>query len=370
MIDYIYIDNYKCFVNFEIQLGSLHLVAGLNGSGKTTVFDTIDLIRKFIVDGESCEALFPTDSLTAWDQRSDQTFEIGLTRNGESYRYQVRLQHDRRLGKCRIQSERLTLNQRPLYEFDGKDAHLYRDDFSAGPVVAYGSSRSFIASIPEREDNQHLTWFRRRIESVYVFSPDPLRMESVGDRELARPDRPLHQFVSWLRHLSQESVDTLSRLRDSLSEDVIQGLSNMRLERLSETTRGLKFDFDFSDGATQHSFSLPFNQLSDGQKSLVALFTIVHAMIRPEVTICIDEPDNYVAIRELQPWLTLVRDRVQDTEAQCLLISHHPEIINYLAAHHGIHLDRDSHGPVRAKPFEWDSDELISPAELMARGWE
>ena len=59
------------------------------------------------------------------------------------------------------------------------------------------------------------------------------------------------------------------------------------------------------------------------------------------------------------------------TASQCFLISHHPELINYLAASQGVHFFRDSLGPVRTKPFQTakDDDGLL-PAEVVARGWE
>jgi hypothetical protein len=52
------------------------------------------------------------------------------------------------------------------------------------------------------------------------------------------------------------------------------------------------------------------------------------------------------------------------------LISHHPELINYLASSQGVRLFRDNLGPVRSKPFETAEDDGLLPAEIVARGWE
>jgi len=367
MINQIHIDNFKCFVNFDCQPQPMQLMLGDNGSGKTAVFDVLDTLRNFVCVGAESAKAFPSDTLTDWDTRSDQTFELGVEGNGGQYHYRLVVDHDRKGKRNRIKSERLDYDGRPLYEFDGNDAHLYRDNFSPGPTFPFDWSRSAIPTIPERNDNQRLTWFRRRLERLYVFSPDPLRMQARSEGELAQPDRPLHQIVSWLRHLSQESVDTMSRLRNCLRDEVIEGLDNMKLEKVSETTRVLRFVFAFSGTGP---FDLAFDQLSEGQRSLVALFAILHAAIVKDTTVCIDEPDNYVALRELQPWLTALRDRVEDEHGQCLLISHHPELINYLAANHGLRFYRDESGPARAKPFEWNEEDVISAAELVARGWE
>ncbi|HVC98968.1 MAG TPA: AAA family ATPase [Pirellulales bacterium] len=370
MINRVYIDNFKCFVNFECRPQSLQLLLGDNGTGKTTLFDVLETLRDFVCTGTELMTAFPSNTLTAWDNRAEQRFELGMAGNGGEYVYRLVVEHDRAGPRNRIKAERLEFDGQPLYEFDGHEAHLYRDDFSPGPVFPFDWSRSAIPTIPERGDNQSLSWFRRQLRKVYVFSPDPLRMLTRSEAELDKPDRELHDLVSWLRHLSQESVDTVSRLRDVLRDEVIEGLDNMKLEKVSEATRALKFEFKFASKGNGRAFSLLFDQLSTGQRNLVALFAILHAAVEKDATVCIDEPDNYVALRELQPWLTLVRDRVEDEDGQCLLISHHPELINYLAAQHGLRFFREEMGPTRAQPFDGKTDELIAPAEIVARGWD
>jgi ABC-type molybdenum transport system ATPase subunit/photorepair protein PhrA len=370
MINRVFIDNYKCCVNFECLPQPLQLLIGDNGTGKTTLFDVLETLRDFVCLGTDSATAFPTSSLTAWDTRPDQTFELDVRGNGGIYTYGVVIEHDRAGLRNRIKSEGLKFDGKPLYEFDGNDAHLYRDDFSEGPVFPFDWSRSALSTIPERQDNQKLTWFRMRLGRVYVFAPDPLRMSARSEGELEQPDRSLHEIVSWLRHLTQESVDTVSQLRDSLRDGVIDGLDNMKLEKVSEATRALKFEFKFSGNGKGKKFNLSLDQLSIGQRNLVALFAILYAAIESDSTVCIDEPDNYVALRELQPWLTAVSDRVADQDGQCLLISHHPDLINYLAARHGLIFQRSEAGPVRVKPFAWAEGDLVLPSELLARGWE
>lgn len=371
MLNHIYIDNYKSFVNFECKPQSLHLLFGENGTGKSTVYDVLESIQQFVVKGHKAIVQFPTTTLTAWERRNEQSFELGFLGNGGTYSYRLVIDHDRTGSRNRIKEEILKFDNQPLYLYDGNDAHLFRDDFSAGPVFPYDWSRSHLSTIPERSDNQRLTWFRDRLQRIYFFSPDPLRMYSRSEFELERPDRQLHSIVAWLRHLSQESVDSLTGLRDRLREDVIEGLANMKLEKVSDKTRILRFDFDFGTELDSQQFSLELEQLSEGQRNLVALFAILYSnVIAADTTVCIDEPDNFVALRELQPWLIQLRDNVYDNQSQCLLISHHPEIINYLAAHHGLVFFRHDTGPSRVKEFEWAEDDVISPAELVARGWE
>ena len=83
-----------------------------------------------------------------------------------------------------------------------------------------------------------------------------------------------------------------------------------------------------------------------------------------------DEPDNFVALRELQPWLGFLEDQLEQSQGQVFLISHHPELLNQLATEHGVVFRRLDSGWVKAEPFLAKRDGDLSPAELVARGWD
>ncbi|NEP45503.1 MAG: AAA family ATPase, partial [Okeania sp. SIO2H7] len=48
MLKRIYIDNFRCLVNFELAVGSINLFLGDNGAGKSRVFDVLRKIQAFI----------------------------------------------------------------------------------------------------------------------------------------------------------------------------------------------------------------------------------------------------------------------------------------------------------------------------------
>jgi energy-coupling factor transporter ATP-binding protein EcfA2 len=373
MISRIYIDNFKCFTNFEYRPGALQLLLGANGTGKTAILDVLDALRGFVVDGTGSLSAFPPGTTTAWDQRPEQKFELALQGRGGEYVYRLIIEQDRGTRRNRIGYEDLCFDGRALYQFQSGDAHLFRDNGTAGPVFPFDWSRSAISTIPERNDNTLLSWFRWRLNRILVCSPDPIRIASQSEEEQLRPDRWLHQLPSWIRHLHLESPEISQRLTESLRQDVLDQLIGYRFLDQGEGARLLKFEFGSpaSDYArSSKSFSLGLDQLSTGQRALVALYTMLHAAVGPDMTLCIDEPDNYVALREIQPWLVELTDKVRDTGGQCLLISHNSEVINYLAADCGVRSFREGGGPVRVQPFEWSDDETLRPAEVVARGWE
>jgi hypothetical protein len=315
-----------------------------------------------------------------------QTFELGARGHEGEYLYRLIIDQDRRNPRNRIKLEELLYDNLCLYRFDGNEAHLYHDDGKEATHFPFDWSFSMIPTIPEREDNKKLSWFRQFIENIHVFSPDPLHMSAQSDSELSYPDRYLHQLVSWYRHLVQEDTSFGGRLEEPLKE-VIDGLATIHLEKTSETSRELKFGFEFGEN-TNHPTKvstvstvrdnispssippLSFAQLSDGQRNLIALYISLLSSINHESTVCIDEPDNYVSLREIQPWTLEICNRVREKSGQCFIISHHPELINYMAAENGLDFFRDESGPVRVKPFEWTSEDVLTPAEHVARGWK
>jgi hypothetical protein len=87
-------------------------------------------------------------------------------------------------------------------------------------------------------------------------------------------------------------------------------------------------------------------------------------------TLCLDEPENFVALPEIQPWLTALYDHCEAGNMQALLISHHPELINYLLASPiGIWFDRQANRPTRTKRIAVNNGDGLPASELVARGW-
>lgn len=371
MIKRIYVDNFKCLVNFEYRPGSFQLLYGKNGSGKSTVVEVLERLRNFLWLATPTKDTFPTAHLTAWDSRPLQTFEIEIAADDAVYSYVLTIAHNAKENKSWVTKEDLRYDGGSLYHFDGHDAHLFGDDHSEGPVYPIDSSRSGIAVIPARDNNQKLTWFRQRMSQIFCFSIDPVRMSSLTDKEEALPDRGLTNFASWYRSLTQSSPETVTSLFKTLG-DVIPGFKGLTLHppAVDPKTLMARFERVSKDANGPSEYYLNIQNLSDGQRCLIALYTILSFLHGSDLTICLDEPDNFIALRELQPWLYEFRERILDMKGQCLLISHHPEFINELAVDQGVLFSRSDDGPVRIKTVDWSTAEGVSPAEIVARAWE
>mgnify|MGYP003946040993 CR=1 FL=1 len=103
---------------------------------------------------------------------------------------------------------------------------------------------------------------------------------------------------------------------------------------------------------------------------MIALYVLTHCALVRDATVVIDEPDNFIALAEIQPWLLKTLDRVDQMRAQVILVSHHPELLDQLASQGGVIFDRTDGGPTRTLPFAPPVDSGLSPGEIVARGWE
>ncbi|MEM7760078.1 MAG: AAA family ATPase [Cyanobacteria bacterium P01_A01_bin.40] len=64
MLKRIYVNNFRCLVNFDLTFDNINLILGYNGSGKSALFEVIRKIQEFIVDDLKVEEIFSHQDLT------------------------------------------------------------------------------------------------------------------------------------------------------------------------------------------------------------------------------------------------------------------------------------------------------------------
>lgn len=367
MINEIYIDNFRCLTNFRIKPGDFQLWLGDNGSGKTSVMDALRYVQR-LMRGEHVDDIFKRNSLTIWDTRKDQMFGFSLMIDGEVYKYELTMEYADREDKRRIKREKLIWKDSTFYLFDGQETHLYRINRNTkkaeeGAIFPAGWSRSVIPTIAQRDDNWPLIRFREELEKHLFINPVPLVVELAAESESRNLSEHTENFAQWYRHLLQERP-RIGYSAKQLLEDVLPGFEQVSLREIGESRKltatfridGKDRDFDFRD-------------ISDGQRQLIVLYTVLEAL-RAGIfsTVLIDEPDNFVSLREIQPWLENLNDICDEENRQAIIISHHPEIVNKMARGGELWFSRQEGAHVVVKPFPTVAE--LTPAEVMARGWE
>ena len=368
MLTRFYADNFLCLVNFELTLDETNIFLGPNGSGKTSVLRALRVIQALVSRGSRVDEVLPTKDLSLLQDRNNQRFELDLTIDGSEYRYALKIEHNRANRRIWIEEETLMHDEKPLFKARQGAFQLYSDDYSSDLGGLWDLSRSGIGAVHERADNRKLTSFRQAIANFIVASPCPPLFEPEARSEDNILDPLMRNFVGWYRHAAQENMRGNTELFQALGE-TMPGFDSIALIESGENARALKVDFRQPENDRRH-VRYGFDQLSDGQKALVALYSLLVLSGNRRVSLFLDEPDNYLSPREVQPWLAALEERCGDTLEQAVVVSHHPVTIDYMAGAGGRWFYRDGAGPARVGDEPERTVEGISLSELVARGWE
>lgn len=371
MIKLLRVDNYKSLVNFEINFShNLCLLLGPNGVGKSSVFEVLGLLQAFIAQGAKTTELFPTTTLTRWQDIKIQSFELELRTDYEStFRYYLELEHDLEKDHVRIRRETLYSDSQVIYEFSVTieqgmqvgQVQLYRDDFSKGAHYPFDWHQSGLFHIQWRPDYKKINLFQGYVERILIISLNAPLMKIESRVETPLPKHDLSDFVDWFRYLAQ-NMGKIIKLSSELKH-ILEGFESFVLKSVG---KGKILQIKFAGFP-----ALSFDEISDGQRALVALYTLIYCLDEnQDYTLCIDEPENYLALAEVDPWLHALYDKLQESPAdQGILISHHPKFINALAEDSAFWLSKSPTGSTRCQVLNQDNNSGISIADLVERGW-
>ncbi len=302
-------------------------------------------------------------------------FALEIEDKGKKYDYELTLDVDDDGVFSMLSSEVLKLNGKTIInseltieEFghgaNGESINMFMDI-----AVDSGSQiRIFRAADVERSTlGYYGQEFKELLKSIIPVKMNPSSVSAVLKKSEERPTRNFDNFPAYYFHLLQEKqtliIDLISVLREN-----VDGFRAFALEGRGPEARQLRVEFAVEGGEKGQTIRYDFSELSDGQRALIALYTL--AFCESGSTLLIDEPENFISSRELQPWLMLLRERIEDFGGQAIIISHHPEFINVLAPQDAIQFRRKDGGPVMIRPFEIGPYQGLTPAEIVARGWE
>ncbi|WP_013322336.1 AAA family ATPase [Gloeothece verrucosa] len=365
MLKRIYIDNFRCFVNFELSLRQINLFMGLNGTGKSTVFEVLRKLQAFITGEGQIHQIFKLADFTIWQKLPLQTFELEIEGNEGNYKYELAIEHNQEINKARIHYKRLFFDGNRLIKFESGEVKIYRDNYSEEGTIPFNAALSSLPSMSDTVNTKKLSWFKKRLERFLIIKILPTLIKDESEKEENLLLYNMKNFASWYRYMSQnqrKSFEVQKSLKDIFDESVY-----LKFDIFGESKRILKMVFEGKAGNIEYRL----NQLSDGQKCLVVLYSLISCTQSEDYTLCLDEPDNFLALPEIQPWFMQLYDLCGEGKLQALLISHHPELINILATSLGCWFERENnYTPVRVKAVrDFNKNTGLTVSELVARGW-
>lgn len=363
MLEYIYVNNYKSFVNFRMDFSKSNLLIGKNGTGKSNVFIVITSIRDVILGASrNLSELFPQETLTRWMKSNVQTFEMGMKDKDLEYIYRLEIEQDLSSMRAWILSERILCNGDIIYQMSNGNAEVYDDDHNVGKVLA-DSNISGIAFVPIDNRYKKIRGFREQITRIILCTPNPKSMPDIVQNDIYVPKVDFSNIASTFAGVVLTDPDIYSDLAETFKE-ISPGFYKARIS-VDQFFKRLILDYNHNGSSCSYYFS----ELSDGERMLFALYILLYGFIKQGKIILLDEPDNYLSLTEIQSWCINVEKELAE-EGQCIMISHHPEIIDYMAETDGIWMTRLRSGEskITDEPKIGDNKDLLTYSEMIARG--
>jgi predicted ATPase len=342
MITKLYVDNYKTLVDFTVEFQPLTLIVGANGAGKSAITEVLNAIILFARGKSDLKTIFSKETLSNFSSgRLSQTVRVFFKINDNEYEYSFEILHNKYKDVIENVKEKLLINNQihiirdhnnvinlnKNLENQDSGIHTFSDKLIFYYIFGFGMSNE--AGI--------LLYFMAEKMGIYQINPFSIRGFAKEENHIL--SRSGENFSAWYRHNQSEYPLRLPSLYSEIA-NFMPGFSHFRLSG-AEGRRAIMCEF--SNGT-----SLDFDYLSEGQKSLILLYSILifsEGSNAPGQTLIFDEPDNFIALREIQPWLRMVESWVAQGKRQAILISHHPGVINFEGDEKVVWLVRENGGP-------------------------
>ena len=339
----IYINNYRCLQNFALDLerADVLLILGRNGMGKTTVLDALKTLHE-VVCGGCADALFSRRDFAFGQIDTPIRLEFVMEIEGVIYDYALALSWSQGTDAITIAKEELK---------SGDTVFFSRNDSQ----VCFLAEGNVLQDCPIGMNHFLLTLFsgqdrcgiaceavRSFINRWLLVSPWPSSITTDFTDKCSCLSSDASNFLSWFRTVIVQNVGFTNQWMEYLRSGCFDRLSDLVWTDLMKD-RENEMIFSMS-GDSQKILEMRFSELSDGEK----IFVIGAALMTYNAvcggTFCFwDEPDNFLAVSEVQDFVTRLRKAFGHGRGQLMITSHNIETIRTVGMDATVIMRRLSH---------------------------
>lgn len=340
MIRRLYVHNFRCLENFELNvLGqSSVLLIGKNGSGKTTVGFALEILQRIARGTNQVGELVKPKDLTRGRTDAPMRFEIEAEVKGQIYEYTIAFEYPDGFRQLRVFEEKLLVDGKAVYTREAAQVHLARIHLEKEARFRIDWHLVALPIVQENSEKDPLFIFKQWLSRMLVLRPIPSLITGDSTDKTLQPDPQVIKFGDWFSGLLGIVPAAYARIDEFLK----QVMPDMRdIQNPSTGKESATLILQFANG--QEAANIPFEDLSDGEKCFMicALVLAANSVYGP-ITCFWDEPDNYLALSEVGHFILALR-KVFDAGGQLITTSHHPEAINRFSEDNTLVLFRRNH---------------------------
>lgn len=349
MIQRLYVHNYRCLENFELDLRghSSALLIGKNGAGKSSVGAALEVLQGIGRGASQASELVGAGDFAQGRTSAPMRFTIAVSTGGLAWEYEVAFEVPAGMKEPRVFEESLAeggelVYRRKLAEVEilakvGKGPAAFDMDRQklALPVFQSGVADGLMGAVRN--------WLGRML----ILRPVPGLITGDSQQEILEPDARVVQYGDWFAGMMASTPAAYGMVEAYLKE-VLPSLKEIKNPLVAVDSRALSVVFANAGGELQ----LPFEALSDGEKCfMIAALVLAAAKVHPPVFCFWDELDSHFALSEAGHVAMALRHAFRGS-SQLLATSHHPEIIRKFSDENTFCLFRKSHlDPAQVRPL-------------------
>lgn len=351
MIRRFYVHNFRCLENFELPIAnrSSILLIGKNGAGKTSVGLALEILQKIARGTNRVGDLVKEKDLARGRTAAPARFELEVELQGKLYSYIVAFELPKGFRELRVHEESLIADGKSVYT--RKEAQVQLAKTSRGPEkeAAFRIDWHMVALpiVQEQSQADPLFIFKQWLARLLILRPAPGLIGGESSEETLEPSIQVANFGAWFAGLLAFAPAAYTKI-DEYIRQVIPDFKDIKNPIIGKDTRSLAVQFS----NTQGSVSIPFEDLSDGEKCFFICALVLAAKDAYGPLVCFwDEPDNYLALSEVGHFVAALRQAFQSGN-QLIATSHNPEAIRGFSDENTLYLYRSSHlEPTVARPI-------------------
>ena len=345
MIRKLYIHNFRCLENFELNIEDISsgLLIGENGSGKSTVGKTLELLQSIgrginrMNELEKHNILSPKDFARG---RSDVPirFEIEALLDNKVYKYVLALELPENFKELRVSEEQLIVSGNLLYSREKAQVSFYKSLHNSEAQFLVDWHIVALPLIQEQSDTDPLHIFKSWLAHMIILCPIPGLIKGESSTETLEPERNGSNFGSWFSGLLSRSPAAYTQI-DAYLKTTMPDIQDVMNELIGKNSKNMIVRFK-KDNA---ELSIDFTELSDGEKCFFLCAVVLAANKSYGPLFCFwDEPDNHLSLSELGHFIMSLR-RSFKNHGQLLATSHNEEAIKKFSMENTFMLYRKSH---------------------------
>jgi predicted ATPase len=337
----LYVNNFRCLENFDLRLAGQKsaLLIGRNGSGKTAVGLALEVLQRIARGTNRVDDLIKPKDFHLGRTDAPMRFEIELELQAKVYEYGIAFESHKGSKELRVLEEKLLVDGQPVYTRAQAEVHLARKVWEQ-EEVRFDITWHLVALsiIQERSPLDPLFTFKQWLARMLILRPMPALIRGDSNQDTLEPSLQVTDFGSWFSGLLASAPAAYGNINEHLKL-VMPDLIDIKNPMVGKDSRNLVVQFANGQG----SVSIPFEDLSDGEKCFMICAMVLAANHAYGPLLCFwDEPDNYLALDEVGHFVMALR-KAFHLGGQFIATSHNPEAIRRFSDENTLVLYRNNH---------------------------